>query len=524
MSRIQSIEPNYRQKSQSTNVIPQMPRKSQNSMSFGGEVKVLTAAEDLAKKKLQDFEKSVIRTVVQKTNERTGWFGKLCNKLGRDDSEIQTQYINAVFTSTLAPAFIAFNPLSKQDKKTKEYTALRQPISAIIAISGGVAMTEVQNRYMAKLASEGHIKAFDLRLAPHKKDYLKHKFNKEYSKATDKKAFLESCNPEELDPGKEKFEGNKPTKVYKAACLEGYAKKINKNRQAIFTKLISESPDNIKIENGIININGKAIEEKIPSIHTQEELNDYLKENNLHNKKFSAFLKQEFDFEFYENDKFKPSSMSKKLEEVKAIDFLERLGLVEKDKLSAEALNKFLGEQYQDKNVIPKVKGYNTEEATEFIHAIGRDTTRNNHRVMGESIVNNKNLTLGQLFRQLNYKNDDGVITEKVQKLMDLDVKKVMEKFSTTKDHLLGLIIDKKDGKEIKIESKKTIDFATNIIKNKAAKASGEFKNFTKYSGIFFNLFTSAITCTVLNWAYPRVVAAVFPSLVKSDAKKGGNK
>ncbi len=49
-------------------------------------------------------------------------------------TELSTIVINAVGTGLVAPVFIANNPLAKTDEKTKQYSALRQPISAVLSV------------------------------------------------------------------------------------------------------------------------------------------------------------------------------------------------------------------------------------------------------------------------------------------------------------------------------------------------------------------------------------------------------
>lgn len=527
MSRIQTIEPNYlqrKQKQQNQNVIPTMPRKNQNPVDFKGQY-------------WEKLPQELRRTLREESTPQMGFIKRkvkdLSLFLADHKGEVQTQLVTALFTCTVAPTLIAFNPFTDQDEKTKKYTALRQPVSAASAVSLGVAMTMGLDKFMTKIGNEGFIKNLDLRINP-ADDYLKSKFKSEYNakkKAgkTELEAFMKKYEPkiEDFDTKTEqnKFKGNKATAEYYRACRSTYVSKKQSERQELFAKLISENPDNVKVENGIIKISGKEIfKDKIPNLQTQEQMNEYLQENSLHNKKMSQFLKDEFKFEFYDNGEFKPNSVKQKLDQVKAIDFLERLGLVEKGKLSAEELNKFLGEEYQDRKVIPIIKkanGISNESATEVAHAFGRDGTRNIYRHSGASIAKAKNMSLGQLLRQLDYIDDNGVKIKDFQGLMNLKVNKVLDKFQ---GHLKDLKVGEKDGKPIKLISKTIKDFSTNIIKNKAGKIDKYFGAFKEYIKIGANVPMAIVSCYVLNWAYPRFVDAFFPSLSKDDSKKGGNK
>lgn len=537
MSRIQTIEPNYHQKQQNRNVIPTMPRRNQNSVDFKGQY-------------WEKLTPELRRTLREESAPQMGFIKRKVKDLSLfltdHQGEVQTQLGNALFTTTVAPVIIGFNPFADQDEKTKKYTALRQPVSAASAVSLGVAMTMGLDKFWIKLANDGNMKNLDLRISP-TEDYLKSKFKSEYNAKRkagieELKKFMDQYEPdlEDLDKKVEenKFKGGKATKEYFRACRTKYISDKQGERKELFAKLISENPDNIKMENGIIKINGKEVEikskikgkdtvklfkDKIPNLQTQEELNEYLKDNNLHNKKMSDFLKDEFKFEFFENGEFKPNSVKQKLDQVKAIDFLERLGLVEKGKLTSEELNKVLSEQYQQDKVIPEINkiSNNGENAKSFATALGKDTTRNIHRHSGDSIAKAKNMSLGQLLRQLDYINDDGIKVKDFQNLMSSKVTKALDTF---KNHLKDLEVGKKDGKAVKLVSKTLKDFSKNIMTNKAGKLGSHFKVFKDVMGVVTNLPTAVISCYVLNWAYPRFVSAFFPSIAKDDSKKGGNK
>ena len=68
-------------------------------------------------------------------SKKSKFIPKALTYLGQNDGEILNTVVTAVGTSVVAPIFIAGNPLSKEDKETKWYSAMRQPISAVIAFS-----------------------------------------------------------------------------------------------------------------------------------------------------------------------------------------------------------------------------------------------------------------------------------------------------------------------------------------------------------------------------------------------------
>ena len=98
---------------------------------------------------------------------------KVLTYLGQNDGEILNTVVTAGGTSVVAPIFIAGNPFSKEDKETKWYSAMRQPISAVIAFVFQMYINKKFNNWMAKCASTGNFgEAYDLRAIP-KANYLK---------------------------------------------------------------------------------------------------------------------------------------------------------------------------------------------------------------------------------------------------------------------------------------------------------------------------------------------------------------
>lgn len=528
MSRIEAVKVNYQRNS---NLNQGQTKKFAQQPAFGE--KFILPDEAL---------KIIKKGVETKIDERTGKMGSFFTWLADGKGEIQTQSITAIFTSTLAPLMIWKNPFSNEDNKTKAYTALRQPISATIAITGGLAMTIGINKYMDKIYNEGLNESIDLRISP-SKEYLKGSFNKRYKEAKSNNKledFLNKYCPDiEGATKKELISKGKLTNKVKRICLKNYVKGVNDERIEVFSKLISEEdPKNIKVnKNGIIEINGKEIEvkdgkgtklfkDKIPNLQTQAELDEYLKKNNLNSRTFADFMKNEFKVEFHEDGSLKLYSMEKKLSEIKALDFLEQLGLFEKDKINETELHRALMALRQKNKTIEKVGDefssgvLKNNNAGKLVEALGQDETRNGQLLVGEVNGKSRTITLGQMFHHL------GIRGEKLQELMNDNMGKVLKDFSM--EHLKELKID--DGKDA---NGKTIlknlytkfeltTFSTNILKRMAKTLTTNAGNHKFWIGILTNLVTTAITCTILNWAYPRIVEKVAPSLLKKD-NKGGN-
>ena len=98
---------------------------------------------------------------------------KFFTYVGQNDGEILNTLVTAGGTAVVAPIFIAGNPISKEDAETKWYSAMRQPISAAIALVFQLWVNDAFNDYMAKQASVGGWgPTYDLSAAP-KANYLK---------------------------------------------------------------------------------------------------------------------------------------------------------------------------------------------------------------------------------------------------------------------------------------------------------------------------------------------------------------
>lgn len=485
MSKIQSIA-NYQRKSQ----------PSRKQMNISQRINFGKGGIDLPEKAYKDACDIILGDVEKKIDKKTGKFGWLNQKLADSKGEIQAQLINALFTTTLAPLMIAFNPFSKTDENTKKYTALRQPISAAIALSGGLAMTLGINRYMSTIYNEGYNEAIDLRPGPDK-NYLKRtvKYQKGLSKS-------------EKDQ------------------LDAYAKKIHNERVEFFKRLITEDPKNIRVDEQtkailIGNENIQANQTlKVPNLGTQKELEGYLNKNNLHNVELRDILKNQFKFELYEDGQLKPHVTESRLSEVKAMDFLREIGLIEEGNVNENDLRKALAICFENRNLEPlkneifnknALKANGAEKLQELF---GKLSSRVTQMTVGEEIGKAQTISLGQFFHQLGYKATDKTLQELANKSM-----------AEVLTELKGIFKGKLDGFDEKAD---LLKFAENMLKNNLKKTATNAGNHKFFIGIFFNLFITAVTCTILNWAYPRIVEKLFPELVKNNkssiSQKGGNK
>ena len=102
-----------------------------------------------------------------KAAKKMPWVARALMYVGQNDGEILNTLVTAFGTAVIAPILIAGNPISKEDKETKWYSAMRQPISAVIAMIMQIGVANVYNGYMARCASRGEFGPnMDLRAKP----------------------------------------------------------------------------------------------------------------------------------------------------------------------------------------------------------------------------------------------------------------------------------------------------------------------------------------------------------------------
>ena len=572
MSKVQQLQANYSQQRNPRQVC------AHKAPSFGGEKDQLIVNATVRHIKQKAFS---IKDENGKISIRGafGWAGEKVHALLADTAgEKQTQLLNALFTATLAPLMIWKNPFLKKDEDQKQYAAIRQPISAGITLTGGLAMTMFINDYVDRTINQGHISSLDGRIAP-TKDYMEKMFHEEHGKELKKldlgnkeslNKFLNEHNLGKIDV--EIMESEPKTfigrffknRTIKKAIIENYSEKINEQRKTLFTNLIGEHPSNIIVEqvknDSIISVkrDGKMIEigRNIPNLTTQAEINAYTKKNNIHNLSLADLMEKHFRFESYKDGALKGSikdSSLKTLKEIKAMEFLRKMGLAG-DKTSfltsengakiTSAVNEdALGEALNKLSNSKTAKGLEESFASGVIKdsaKAGRVVCKAGSRAakLLDGGVSEETINLEQLIDRIRQK-----ATEiKKQKEIDagtiktIDMVKVKAK---AKEAELKDLLNKKVSEATKIIADKlgiadaktkttagALDIAGNLVNNEI-KNLDKFKNYKGFVGIGFNLIFTAITCYALNWVYPRFVERFFPELVHdkgAEIKKGGNK
>ena len=105
---------------------------------------------------INNIETQNIHNATRAINNEMPSFVKYLNKFRTRMGERQDIFINAVGTGIVAPIFIKFNPISKEDKNTKSYSAIRQTAMTIagIVIQAGIAIPLI-NKYLNRQIERG---------------------------------------------------------------------------------------------------------------------------------------------------------------------------------------------------------------------------------------------------------------------------------------------------------------------------------------------------------------------------------
>ncbi len=559
MSRIQKVQSSYQQR-HSIN--------TKNNQVYGSYPSFGSALGNLdeAQRFINNETLNKVNGILGNNKIKKG-FKSLMNRVFETQGEIQNQIFNAFFTSTLAYVMVRHNPLSKKDEKTRAYGALRQPVSAGIALTGGLGLTMAVNKYTDYLINSGAISGTDGRLEPTDsflkklnnkayKDYKQDinniikeakKSNKSPDEEVDKyiKEFIKNNTPDAFD-GKEFDKNGKPTKEYIKACVKQSGERFKKARTELFAKLIGEDPSkfsiqevevskgNKTIKEARILFNGEEIGKNIPNLKTTEDLTKYLNKHNINNKKLSTLMSDVFKFEFYKDGALegtlKKSSLSK-FDEINALDFLKEIGVLgdKTSNLDTNSLNLIMSKIRQPKlqtAIKDSVRGLalKTDGEITLSEELGKTMTNiaQNHSNKATRVI-----TLRSLLNRLGIESNDDF-----NKYMQKDIASIAKEISDAFKNATELTTAKSKGKVEKIVEKiftnknGIIDISNNIVKNMATNLKGGSKTFSRFTTIVFNLPMTMITCTILNFTYPRFVDKFFPQYSKkkpeSTEVKGG--
>ena len=488
---------------------------------------------------------------------------KALNKLSETAGEVQNILFIGLGTALVAPIFIAYNPLSHQDEKTKKYSALRQPISAVIATATGLGINIPVTNAFNRMAAEGKLKKFDMEAKP-PSDFLKNRYNSivsNFSKLRERdKKYFDMVNDDSIVDVKT-FKQKYPTFQ---EFITGVHSVSQKNAAQ---KLLDP-----KNENGLRNVSLK--EFMVKNLGVKEYPNDakHLNPNAIVNgpvAKESATATTKLSPEVVVNSlgvkeqlhgkpQLNPDFIKKYLKNTSAVVFLKEIG-ISTDEVTLRTFlgknfykDKFGAEMEENQNLAGemfKIIKKNSKEGDfkgidepkleklfkEGLAKKGFDESERktisrlselwiNEKTKGEEII-----PLKTLFKVLGIEDDfykHTCLDSKMDKFLLWVDKNLTDGICSDvhKNPAIQQIVEISE-KETAENGKKLVKFAGQIAANAVKTAESNFKAYSKVQGIVLSLAILPLSCGALNWSYPRIMEKWFPSLAgtkvdnKSDHK-----
>lgn len=414
-------------------------------------------------------------------------------RLGKNNGENLNNIVTAVGTAGVAPIFIRYNPISKEDPKVKAYSAARQPLSAVLALGVQLPVMTAYNRILDEWAASGAVKRFDLSAKPPEsviKSYAQNSYKTQLALAK-----MEGKTEAEFLGGKTKAE-----------FIEDI---MNDHRNNLFYTKRDQLRTEAQQQG---TINGKPIKD-IPKI-------DFVKPSELDEARKSVYadvLEKEFGItkeeqkalrEVLDDNKlggFKDAKVKKALKE-------KGFGIKEfKTKLEAAAQEKAINSMEREIAEEVIVKKQTSQALNEMQQELAK---------IRASVHSNSTISLDEKIKQV----EDAEL-----KIIEKQINKFKEKLEGADDvtkRTVSRAIEKISGKklaEIKFHGLTEKDVETSVrvkrwLRAEINRREGVFANAKKLSGLVFGLAILPFTCGLLNWAYPRFMERFFPGLC--DAKK----
>ena len=436
------------------------------------------------------------------------------NKFEKLRGELGGILITAVGTGLVAPFSIAFNPFVKakpdateEEKeelsKTKKYTAMRQPISAVLAALFQAGALGPIDRFLDRISNDSQFsKNIWLELdqsAIQKKEYIERGIKKEMKK----------------EPAASKMD----SKEFKA--------ELDKRVKAKQDEQLGNIADSIRDTNQI-RIGERALPDKEVAEYINHQANEYIKDAQ-------ALQLDEKGLSFY-------TQRATTLMENK-----ELLGTI----LSEEKLNGLKSNPRELKNYLLSLRD-NPENVgiqkilDEIITAPDQIRESRCFRTIDRIRRINEacggNFTPEKYLEKLLERND--LLDEKIAAITGAKINDLSqvntETIKTSLEKLTKACLYNSESSAARDIYENTNTFQDDIaklgakIRKDIAKRYKEvlehkYKGFSQISKVIIGVFiTLPITCTVLNWVYPRFMAKFFPNLAKTNKpeenKNGGDK
>ena len=456
--------------------------------------------------------------------------------LGKNNGENLNNTVTAVGTAGVAPIFIRFNPLSDEDPKVKAYSALRQPLSAVLALGVQLPVMTAYNYLLDKWATSGKVRRIDLSAKPPEavlKTYAKSRYNQEL------REFFAAGNT--VDDLEKFYKGRNKQQYIEDIVQEArnnifYAqrdkmRKLAKEDQPITTSVLRDE-------------NGKVKDWFHPTKLSEIKDIEFVKPDELDKARKDVYGRVLKEFGLNPDDK-KLFNIKIDWEDPNALDKHKKMksgeipvteSLKEYKKSAVKKALKKAGVKYADfktkleqtaeNEAITKVKTELAEETrVKFETSKAFSELKNKFIIEKKRIFDDTSIAVDQKEKHI-LEAEKKLIAQKVANLQKrIDDPNTDDAVRKTLVRAVDKIKNKRIN-EIRLHGTTMEEVETSVKVKKWLRAEinrreGVFKNFKKLSGLIFGLAILPFTCGLLNWAYPRFMEKFFPELC--DAKKQAN-
>ena len=457
--------------------------------------------------------------------------------LGKNNGENLNNTVTAVGTAGVAPIFIRFNPLSDEDPKVKAYSALSQPLSAVLALGVQLPVMTAYNYLLDKWATSGKVRRIDLSAKPPEavlRSYAKSRYNQEL------REFLAAGNS--VDDLEKNF--------YKGRNKQQYIEDIiQEARNNIFyaqrDKMRRLAKEDLPITTSVLrDENGKVKDWFHPTKLSEIKDIEFVKPDELDKARKDVYAQVLKEFGVNPDDK-KLFNIKIDWEDKNALDKHKKMksgeipvteSLKDYKKSAVKRALKKAGTKYSDfktkleqtaeNEAIAKVKNELAEETrVKFETSKAFNELVNKFAIEKKRVFDDTSIPVEQKEAHI-LEAEKKLIAQKVANLEQrINDKETDDAARKTLVRAVDKIKNKKIN-EIRLHGSTMEEVETSVKVKKWLRAEinrreGVFKNFKKLSGLIFGLAILPFTCGLLNWAYPRFMEKFFPGLC--DAKKQAN-
>lgn len=395
--------------------------------------------------------------------------------------EFQNIVINSIGTGLVAPIFIKYNPLSKTDEDTRTYSAWRQPVSAVLAILTQALITLPFDRVINNMVNNGEFGLkYNSTFAPNDKHIMKE---------------LRKNNPN-LSKDELKILADTKIKKKKAEILNTL---LDENKIKFSKKDAASliSMDKAELNALAIETISKELEHEKAELTKSYKIKTPLKIQRADFYRTNPVISKELLEEL--DQKLQTSSESQVKSYIK-----NKIKLLKKEKAEPELITML--EEVRDR------RSYQNKKTGERVTLIDQMKKK-----VGGMLENHGIYSQMDSFETLQRKINE----EAVERINALDgsitiLKKAKAKFETDGNTTVKSVYEfiKKEVKARGLE-KRFDEFILPkaMLSRLEHKIKSNVSALKQMSGLVVSFAMLPVTCSLLNWCYPRFMDAVFPNL-----------